>query len=173
LIDRKNPRLFTVESIWEGNGQRFGASACLASVNVSRRTGEVRLDEAVHLLAPGGVLQQDLLEGQMDGCFAQGVGQALLEQAVYDESGQLVTGSFMDYAMPRADDFPKIHFETRNIPCATNPLGVKGAGEAGAIGAPPAVIHALLDALSDYGVTSLNMPATPETLWRLIDEAGA
>ena len=94
------------------------------------------------------VINPMLLEGQVHGGIVQGIGQALLEETVYDEdSGQLLTGSFMDYAMPRADDLPNFSFATRNVPCTTNPLGVKGAGEAGAIGAPPAVINAIVDAL--------------------------
>jgi len=98
---------------------------------------------------------------------AQGIGQALLEQAVYDpKDGQLVTGSLMDYALPRAEDTPSFAFETHNVPCTTNPLGVKGAGEAGCVGAMPAVANALVDALSEFGVKSIEMPATPERIWR-------
>lgn len=117
----------------------------------------------------GTVLNPLLLEGQVHGGVAQGVGQALLEQAVYDEGGQLLSGSFLDYTMPRADGFPWIDFSTIPVPCTTNPLGMKGAGEAGAIGAPPAVINAVVDAL---GVRHVDMPATPERLWRLIQHQG-
>nr|MDP8995314.1 xanthine dehydrogenase family protein molybdopterin-binding subunit [Pseudomonadota bacterium] len=95
----------------------------------------------------------------------------LYEHAVYDpESGQLLTGSYMDYTMPRADNLPEIKFKFNEIPCKTNPLGAKGCGEAGAIGAPPATINAVVDALQDYGVTHVDMPATPLKLWRLIQE---
>ncbi|MEJ2121014.1 MAG: xanthine dehydrogenase family protein molybdopterin-binding subunit [Alphaproteobacteria bacterium] len=149
-------------------GATFPNGCHVCEIEVDMDTGAPRIVNYVVVDDFGNLINPMLVEGQVHGGIAQGVGQALLEQALYDESGQLVTGSFMDYAMPRADDFPDIHFETQNIPCATNPLGVKGAGEAGAIGAPPAVIHALLDALADYGVTSLDMPATPEMLWRLI-----
>jgi carbon-monoxide dehydrogenase large subunit len=103
----------------------------------------------------------------------QGIGQALLENTVYDEdSGQLLTASLMDYALPRAADAPPFAFQTRNVPCATNPLGVKGAGEAGAIGSCPAVMNAVIDALwRGYGIAHLDMPATPERVWRAIASA--
>ncbi|HUT51516.1 MAG TPA: xanthine dehydrogenase family protein molybdopterin-binding subunit [Alphaproteobacteria bacterium] len=154
-------------------GSTFPNGCHVCEIEVDIDTGAPRIVNYVVVDDFGNLINPMLVEGQVHGGIAQGVGQALLEQAVYDDGGQLLTGSFMDYAMPRADDFPDIHFETRNIPCATNPLGVKGAGEAGAIGAPPAVIHALLDALAEYGVTSIDMPATPETLWRLIHRAEA
>jgi carbon-monoxide dehydrogenase large subunit len=115
----------------------------------------------------GTVLNPLLLAGQVHGGVVQGVGQALLEHAVYDASGQLVSGSFLDYTMPRAEGMPWIDFTTIAVPCTTNPLGMKGAGEAGAIGAPPAVINAVVDAL---GVRHVDMPATPERLWRLAQE---
>ena len=115
-----------------------------------------------------------MLAGQVHGGVVQGVGQALLEEAVYDEgSGQLVTGSFMDYAMPRADDMSAIEFSYNVVPCTTNPMGVKGAGEAGAIGACPAVINAIVDALAELGVEHVDMPATPQRLWRILQERKA
>ena len=98
----------------------------------------------------------------------RGIGQALLEGAVYDESGQLLTGSFMDYTMPRADNMPSFDFSTVEIPCRTNAMGVKGCGEAGAIGSPPAVINAITDAL---GIRDLAMPATPQRVWEAIRNA--
>jgi len=103
---------------------------------------------------------------------AQGVGQALMEQIVYDgESGQLLTGSFMDYAIPRADTLPDLHVESNPVPTKLNPLGAKGAGEAGTVGALPAVMNAVIDALAPLGVGHLDMPATPERVWRAIQEA--
>src|SRR6185312_10569686 len=108
------------------------------------------------------------------GGVAQGAGQALMERTMYDpESGQLLSGSFMDYALPRANDLPEIEVELLEIPCLTNPLGVKGAGEAGAVGSPPAVMNALLDALSHGGVTRMDMPATPEKVWQALATARA
>jgi len=119
----------------------------------------------------GTVLNPLLLEGQVHGGIAQGIGQALLENCVYQpESGQLLSGTFMDYAMPRADDIPPIDFRLNQVPSTTNALGMKGAGEAGAIGAPPAVINALVDALSEFGVEHVDMPATAETLWASMNE---
>ena len=120
----------------------------------------------------GLVLNPLLLEGQVHGGVAQGIGQALLERIAYDRgSGQLLSASFLDYGMPRADDLPFFDVATRNVPTPSNPLGVKGAGEAGAVGAPPAVVNAILDALRPLGVTHLEMPATPERVWRAIHDA--
>jgi carbon-monoxide dehydrogenase large subunit len=113
-----------------------------------------------------------IVEGQVHGGVVQGIGQALLENCVYDpESGQLLTGSLMDYAMPRADDFPEFKLDTVCTPCTHNPLGTKGCGEAGAIGSPPAVINALLDALHGLGVTNFDMPASPSRVWEAIQAA--
>jgi len=114
-----------------------------------------------------------LCEGQIHGGVAQGVGQALMESIVFDTDGQLVTGSFQDYAMPRADDIPAMTSELVEVPARTNPLGIKGAGEAGATGAPPAVISAVLDALRPLGVEHIDMPATPGRIWAAIKATGA
>jgi carbon-monoxide dehydrogenase large subunit len=115
----------------------------------------------------GVVINPLTLEGQLHGSVAQGLGQALFEEVVYErESGQLLSGSFIDYAMPRADDLPHIRSAVHVVPAKTNLLGVKGGSEAGNVGAPPAIIHAILDALSPWGVTDLPMPATPERIWR-------
>ncbi|MFO1148438.1 MAG: xanthine dehydrogenase family protein molybdopterin-binding subunit [Alsobacter sp.] len=115
-----------------------------------------------------------LLAGQVHGGVAQGVGQALLEKTVYDSDGQLVTASFMDYCMPRADNLPFFHFETKNVPSTTNPLGIKGAGEAGSIGSCPAVINAVVDALDRaYGIRTIDMPATPDRVFSAIRAASA
>ena len=104
----------------------------------------------------------------------QGVGQALMEHTVYDDdSGQLLSSSFMDYTMPRADDLPSMNIDTNEVPCLTNPLGVKGAGEAGALVAPPVVIAAIANALRDYGVSHIDMPATPERIWELMQNREA
>ena len=114
-----------------------------------------------------------MLEGQVHGGTVQGIGQALMEDTVYDAaSGQLLSASLMDYALPRAADAPDFVFETRNVPCKNNPMGVKGAGEAGAIGSCPAVMNAVLDALwRAYKIRHLDMPATPEKVWRAIADA--
>ena len=110
----------------------------------------------------------------MHGGLVQGIGQALLENCVYDrETGQLLTGSFMDYAMPRADDFPEFKLGYACTPCTRNPLGTKGCGEAGAIGSPPAVINAVLDALRPQGVKDFDMPASRHSVWEAIQSAKA
>src|SRR5690606_2853883 len=110
-----------------------------------------------------------LVDGQMHGGIAQAIGQALMEDIVYDrDSGQVLTGSFMDYCMPRADDFGWFDLDRHPVPTATNPLGVKGAGEAGTVGALAATMNAVNDALSPLGVRNLAMPATPEKVWRAI-----
>jgi len=116
----------------------------------------------------GKIMNPLLCQGQIHGGVAQGVGQALMEAIVFDGSGQLVTGSFQDYAMPRADDFPELVSELTEIPAKTNPLGVKGAGEAGATAAPPTVIGAILDALKPLGIDHIDMPATPSRVWAAI-----
>ena len=119
----------------------------------------------------GRIINPLIVAGQVHGGLAQGIGQALLEGCVYDKaSGQLVTGSYMDYAMPRADDLPPFELSTNTTLCTHNPLGVKGCGEAGAIGAPAAITNALVDALKPLGVRHLDMPATPEKLWRTIQQ---
>jgi carbon-monoxide dehydrogenase large subunit len=115
------------------------------------------------------VINPMIVEGQVHGGLAQGIGQALLEGCTYDpESGQLLTATLMDYALPRADDLPAFKVGTKETPCTHNPLGVKGCGEAGAIGAPAAVINAIVDALAHLGVRDIEMPATSERVWRAI-----
>ena len=112
-----------------------------------------------------------LLEGQIHGGIVQSIGQCLLEQVVYSDDGQLLSGSLMDYALPRADDLPPIHFETRNVPSTTNELGIKGAGEAGTIGSCPAVMNAVADALMrEHGEVDIDMPVTPLRLFNQLNE---
>ncbi len=144
----------------------------VAEVEVDPETGATSIVRYVVCDDMGRTLNPTIVRGQVQGGVAQGVGQALLEEAVYDpDSGQLLSGSFMDYALPRAADLPNIDVNFIEIPCATNPLGVKGAGEAGAVGSPPAVINAVVDALSARGVTAIDMPATPEAVWRALERA--
>ncbi|HXW28583.1 MAG TPA: molybdopterin cofactor-binding domain-containing protein, partial [Xanthobacteraceae bacterium] len=145
----------------------------IAEVEVDPATGETRIVNYVVVDDFGATLNPLLLAGQVHGGAAQGIGQALMERAMYDpNSGQLVTASLMDYAVPRADDVPDIAFETRNVRCMHNPLGVKGAGEAGAIGSCPAVMNAIVDALwRAFGVSNLDMPVTPERVWGAIETA--
>ena len=115
-----------------------------------------------------------ICEGQLHGGLAQGIGQALFEHVAYDrESGQLLSGSFADYCMPRADDLPGFTVALAEIPCRTNPLGVKGVGEVGSVGAPPTVVSAILDALRPLGVDHVDMPATPARSWASVHRAGS
>jgi carbon-monoxide dehydrogenase large subunit len=112
-----------------------------------------------------------LVEGQAHGGIAQGIGQALGERVVWDETGQPLAGSYMDYKLPRADDVPAFGFISHPVPARTNGLGAKGCGEAGCAGALPSVMNALVDALSEYGITHIDMPATPEIVWSAIQAA--
>lgn len=147
-----------------------GTHAC--ELEIDPDTGEVRILSYVVVDDFGAVVTPALLEGQVQGGIVQGIGQALLERTVYDAEGQLLTASFMDYALPRAEDIPDLHFETRNVRCTTNPLGVKGAGEAGAIGSCPAVMNAVVDALwRAHGIAHLDMPATPAAIFAALAEA--
>ncbi|MGH8688005.1 MAG: xanthine dehydrogenase family protein molybdopterin-binding subunit [Burkholderiales bacterium] len=143
-----------------------GAQAC--DVEVDPETGEVMLARMTSMDDIGRIINHMIVEGQIQGGMAQGAGQALYEQAVYEHaSGQLLTGSLMDYCVPRADQFPPmVNGFDESVPCTTNLLGVKGCGEIGTIGAVPAVMHAVLDALAPFGVLELDMPLTPERVWR-------
>ncbi|HEU5276599.1 MAG TPA: xanthine dehydrogenase family protein molybdopterin-binding subunit [Xanthobacteraceae bacterium] len=147
-----------------------GAHAC--EVEIDLETGEVTVDRYHVVDDLGRVLNPLIVRGQIHGGVAQGIGQALVEQQVYDrDSGQLLTGSFMDYAMPHADLIPMIDAALEEVPCRTNPLGVKGIGESGTIGAPPTVINAIIDALRPLGVETIDMPATPARVWEAISKA--
>jgi len=147
-----------------------GCHVC--EVEVDPDTGQVTLDRYAAVDDFGKVINPMLLAGQVCGGIGQGIGQALHENCVYDEDGQLLSGSFMDYCLPRANDIPDILFNYHeDAPCMTNPLGLKGSGEAGAVGAPPAIMNAVLDALSARGVTAIDMPATPQSVWRAIRDA--
>jgi carbon-monoxide dehydrogenase large subunit len=141
----------------------------IAEVEIDPETGVVSVVRYLVCDDVGTIVNPMIVRGQVHGGVAQGMGQALLENTAYDdETGQLISGSMMDYALPRADDLPDIEVEFVEIPCASNPLGVKGAGEAGAVGSPPALINAVIDALADDGVRSIDMPATPERVWEAI-----
>jgi aerobic carbon-monoxide dehydrogenase large subunit len=147
-----------------------GAHVC--ELEVDPETGEVTIDRYFVVDDLGRVLNPLIVRGQIHGGVVQGLGQALLEHQVYDrQSGQLISGSFMDYGMPRADTMPNVEAELEEVPCKTNPLGVKGIGESGTIGAPPTVINALIDALAPLGVDRIDMPATPLRVWQAISRA--
>jgi carbon-monoxide dehydrogenase large subunit len=143
----------------------------IAEVEVDPQTGAAQLVKYSAVNDLGTVINPLVVAGQIQGGVAQGLGQALLEQAVYDDAGQLVTGSFMDYAMPRAHNVPMIEVANHPVPTNSNPLGVKGCGEAGTSGGLPAVANAVIDALSEYGILHLEMPMTPSRIWRSIEDA--
>jgi carbon-monoxide dehydrogenase large subunit len=149
----------------------FGAYIC--EVEIDPETGVVEVADFTAVDDVGRIINPMIVEGQVHGGVVQGIGQALLENGVYDDSGQLLSGSFMDYTMPRADDMPNFKTDTNETPCPMNPLGVKGCGEIGTIGATPAVINAVIDALSPLGITSFDMPATPQRVWQTIQSAKA
>jgi carbon-monoxide dehydrogenase large subunit len=152
----------------------FPSGTYIAEVEIDPETGVVRLDRFTAVDDFGTIINPMIVEGQVHGGLVQGIGQALIENCVYDrETGQLLTGSFMDYAMPRADDFPEFKIGHVCTPCTHNPLGTKGCGEAGAIGSPPAIINAVLDALAPLGVKDIDMPATPHRVWQAIQAVKA
>jgi carbon-monoxide dehydrogenase large subunit len=152
--------------------QTFPNGCHIVEVEIDPETGVVGIERYTVVDDFGRIINPLLLEGQVHGGIVQGIGQALLEHAVYDaDSGQLLSGSFMDYAMPHADNVPSFAFSTHNVPTKANPLGVKGAGEAGAVGAPPAVINAVVDALyRRAGVRHIDMPATPRRVWEMLQK---
>ncbi len=148
----------------------YPAGTHICEVEIDPDTGVTKVVQFVAVDDFGNLINPMIVEGQVHGGIAQGVGQALLEQAVYDDAGQLITGSYMDYCMPRADDLPNFTVGMTCTPCTHNPIGAKGCGEAGAIGSPPAIINAVLDAI---GETDMDMPATPERVWSMLKRANA
>ena len=146
----------------------FPGGCHVAEIEIDPDTGVTTVVNFCAVDDVGRVINPMIVEGQIQGGVAQGIGQALLESAVYDDNGQLLSGSYMDYTMPRADNLPSFTVGTEITLCTHNPLGVKGCGEVGAIGSPPAVINAVVDALKDYGVRHLDMPATPQKLWSIM-----
>ena len=153
-------------------GSTYPFGTHVAVVEVAPETGEISVERYVAVDDVGTQVNPKLVEGQIVGGVAQGVGQALYEGAEYDETGNLLTGSFQDYTMPKAEHIPLVEWEYRVTPSPNNPIGAKGVGEAGAIAAPPAVVNSVVDALSPVGVTNLDMPLTSETVWRAIEDAG-
>jgi carbon-monoxide dehydrogenase large subunit len=145
----------------------------IVAVEVDRDTGRVQIKKYIAVDDCGPQINPLLVEGQVQGGIAHSIGQALFEQTVYDETGQLLTGEFMDYAIPRAVDIPQYILGHTVTPSPANPLGVKGVGEAGTIGATPAIANAVIDALESLGVTHLDLPLTPERLWKTIHQQTA
>jgi aerobic carbon-monoxide dehydrogenase large subunit len=167
------PQTLNVSNISDGPPSAFPNGAHIAEVEVDPETGMVEVVRYTFVNDFGVVINPLLVDGQAHGGIVQGIGQALRERTVYDEDGQLLTGSFMDYAMPRADDAPRFVHASHPVPATTNPLGAKGCGEAGCAGALPSVMNALVDALAEFGIRHIDMPATPERVWRAIRDARA
>jgi len=166
--------LLDAAEVAEITAHTFPNGCHIAEVEIDPATGVLDIVRYLVVDDVGHAINPLIVRGQVHGGVAQGIGQAVFEHTVYDpESGQLVAGSFMDYCLPRADDLPDIEVDLIEIPCETNPLGVKGAGEAGAVGSPPAVINAVVDALAEDGVKHVDMPVTPERLWRALASAKA
>ncbi|SDC43534.1 xanthine dehydrogenase, molybdenum binding subunit apoprotein [Cupriavidus sp. YR651] len=171
-LDKLEPGL-NENAFYDPTNFTYPSGAYVCEVEVDPDTGESHVVKFTAVDDFGNIINPMIVEGQVHGGIGQGLGQAMLEQCVYDpDSGQLLTGSYMDYAMPRAADLPDFTVETaKGTPCTHNPLGVKGCGEAGAIGSPPAFINALVDALSPLGVRDVQMPATPHRVWQAIQAA--
>jgi len=173
LAARQPEKKLYCEHTETAKGQTWPNGCQVCEVEVDTETGEVRIARHAAVDDIGSVMNPLTAEGQMHGGIAQGAGQALLEHSVYDADGQLLTGSFMDYAMPRADSLPDLNTAfDQSVPSQLNLLGAKGVGEAGCHGATPAVVNALLDALAERGVTAIDMPVTPERVWRALRGRG-
>ncbi|HEX7054840.1 MAG TPA: xanthine dehydrogenase family protein molybdopterin-binding subunit [Burkholderiales bacterium] len=166
-LDRLEPGL-NENAFYDPSNFTFPAGSYVCEVEVDRETGAAQIVSFVAVDDFGKIINPMIVEGQVHGGLTQGIGQALTERCAYDATGQLLSGSFTDYSIPRASDLPSFRIDTRETPCTHNPLGVKGCGEAGAIGAPAAVMNAITDAL---GVKDLPMPATPHTVWRALQKA--
>jgi carbon-monoxide dehydrogenase large subunit len=151
----------------------FPNGAHVSEVEVDPETGVVTVERYTVIDDFGNLINPMLAEGQVHGGVVQGIGQALCERVVYDADGQLLTASFMDYAMPRADDVPMMYFDTEATPSLYNPMGMKGCGEAGTVGALAAITNAVQDALWDRGVRGVQMPFTPHRVWKMLQDVAA
>jgi len=172
LAARQPDKRIAVSTLQKVGGPSWPNGCHVCEVEIEPETGAVEIVRYTTIDDVGRVINPLIVAGQVHGGIAQAVGQALMERVVYDDEGQLLTGSFMDYALPRADDLPDIDTHTdESSPCKINPLGAKGVGELGTVGATPTVINAVLDALRPLGVADIAMPATPERVWRAIREA--
>jgi carbon-monoxide dehydrogenase large subunit len=161
-----------IDHVSDGPAASTFPNGChIAEVEVDPETGVVEIVKYFCVNDFGTVINPMIVEGQLHGGVVQGIGQALMEKTVYDSGGQLLTGSFMDYAMPRAADVPSFVLEDHPTPATTNPLGVKGCGEAGCAGALTSVMNAVIDALASHGIRHLDMPLTPATIWQALQAA--
>ena len=165
------PNTLDVSHVFKGVPSAFPNGCHIAEIELDPETGVVELVSYATVNDFGVLINPMLVAGQAHGGIAQGIGQALMESVVYDEDGQLMTGSYMDYALPRANDFPGFGFQSHPVPARTNPLGAKGCGEAGCAGSLPAIMNAVVDSLSEFGITHIDMPATPYRIWQAIQAA--
>ena len=166
------PPTLDVKLAYDGAPSTYPNGCHIAEVEIDPETGVVEVVKYSAVNDFGTVLNPLMVDGQLHGGVVQGIGQALSEVVVYNDDGQPVTGSFMDYGLPRAADVPMFASQSHPVPATTNPLGVKGCGEAGCAGSFPAVMNAVLDALGEYGIAHLDMPATPHRVWQAIQTAG-
>jgi len=157
------------EAFFEPTNNTYPFGCHISMLEIDRETGEPTLLKLVAVDDAGNLINPTIVDGQIHGGLAQGIGQAMIEEAVYNEDGQLLTGSFMDYAMPRAIDFPRFELVSTVTPTPVNPLGAKGVGEAGTLGSTPCIVAAAVDALSEFGVKHIDMMLRPEKLWRIIN----
>jgi carbon-monoxide dehydrogenase large subunit len=165
------PQTLDVRHIFKGVPSAFPNGCHIAEIELDPDTGAVEVVSYATVNDFGVLVNPMLVEGQAHGGIVQGIGQALMERVAYDADGQLITGSYMDYALPRANDCPSLGFLSHPVPARTNPLGAKGCGEAGCAGSLPAVMNAAVDALSEFGITHIDMPATPSRIWQAIQAA--
>jgi carbon-monoxide dehydrogenase large subunit len=161
------------EAFFEPSNNTYPFGCLISMLEIDRDTGEPRLIKLVAVDDAGNLINPLIVEGQIHGGLAQGIGQALIEEVVYNSDGQLVTGSFMDYAIPRSTDFPRFELDATYTPTPVNPLGAKGVGEAGTLGSTPSIVCAAVDALSEFGVKHIDMMLRPEKLWRIIQGQNA
>jgi carbon-monoxide dehydrogenase large subunit len=166
-----SPQTLDVSHVSNGQPSAFPNGCHVAEVEVDPQTGVIEVVKYTSVNDFGTVINPMLVEGQIHGGVLQGIGQAMLERTVYDADGQFLTGSYMDYCLPRAVDAPPFETVHHPVPAKTNPLGVKGCGEAGCAGALTSVMNAIADALSEYGIRHIDMPATPEKVWQAIRAA--
>ena len=158
------------EALYDPVSNAYSFGTHIAVVEIDAESGEVKLERYIAVDDCGVQINPLLVEGQLHGGIVQGIGQALYEKTVYDSTGNLLTGTLQDYALPRTFHIPDIELGSTVTPCPHNPLGSKGAGESGAIAAPPAIVNAVIDALQPWGVKLIDMPITDESVWQAIKE---
>jgi aerobic carbon-monoxide dehydrogenase large subunit len=160
------------EAFFEPANNTYPFGCHISMLEIDRQTGEPTLLKMVAVDDAGVLINPLIVEGQIHGGLAQGIGQAMIEEVAYNEDGQLLTGSFMDYAIPRASDLPRFELDATVTPTPCNPFGAKGVGEAGTLGSTPSIVCAAVDALSEFGVKHIDMMLRPEKLWRIIQGQG-